>query len=931
MRFRGLPSLILLAVVLLLVLPSAIAYYTDWLWFEEVGYQAVFLRTLNAQAVVFAATFSAVFLFLYLNLRLARRALTRPHIVLGTGADGRPIALEGRRLSGLAVWVSLALATLFAWTAANDWLMWLSFFNAVPFGDTDPLFGRDVAFYVFRLPVWQAIRQQALMSAFLALVGCGLYYVLSGSFIIETRPGTGFWPKVRLVAAARRHLSLLAALMFGLMAWGSWLDLPQTMLTQASVIFGASYADVHARIPFIWITLVVLVLGAGLSVWHGFGRRVWPIAAAVVLYAVVSLAGGIYAGVVQSFSVNPNELDHEQPFIAHNIEATRRAYALDRVEEKEISGDAELKAQDIANNVGTIENVRLWDHQPLLQTFASIQEIRTYYTFISVDNDRYTIDGKNRQVMLSARELNTENMQTRSWQNEHLNYTHGYGLTLGPVNQVTTDGLPVLFIRDLPPVSTKPELKIDRPGLYFGEMPSTYALVRTTRDEFDYPRAGDDNATTRYEGTGGVPIGTFLRRLLFAVRFGTSEILFTGATTSESRIIYNRSIRERVNLVAPFLQFDPDPYPVVSEGRVYWLQDAYTTTGNYPYAQPSSTIFGVINYIRNSVKVVIDAYNGTMTFYVVEPKDPMVLTIARMFPGLLHPLSEMPAGLRQHVRYPEEIFKVQTSVYTTYHMTSPPVFYTKEDQWQLPMLDSAQTPTSNSTSMQPYYTIMKLPDERQTEFIQMLPFTPRAKDNLSAWMVARSDGAHYGHLLAFEFPKQKTVFGPRQIAGKINQDPDISKQLSLWNQQGSEVVWGTLLVIPIDESLLYVRPLYLRSQAKIPELKNVIVAYGSQIVMAETLRQALIQIFGPGVAAALPVDRLQSNATSVVQSTAAVPGAGTPAEPVAPAPTLEGLVTQAQAHLNLALKAQQNGDWATYGEEMKKVKELIDAAAKIKK
>jgi hypothetical protein len=671
----------------------------------------------------------------------------------------------------------------------------------------------------------------------------------------------------------------------------------------------------------------VLTLGAGLSVWHGFGRRIWPIVFAVGLYIVVSLTGGIYAGIVQSFSVNPNELAREQPFIARNIDATRRAYALDRVEERELSGDAELKAQDIANNVGTIENVRLWDHQPLLQTFASIQEIRTYYTFISVDNDRYMIDGKSRQVMLSARELNTENMQTRSWQNEHLNYTHGYGLTLGPVNQVTTDGLPVLFIRDLPPVSTKSELRVDKPGLYFGEMPSTYALVRTKREEFDYPKAGEDNATTRYEGTGGVPIGTLLRRLLFAVRFGTSEILFTDATEAQSKIIYNRSIRERVSLVAPFLQFDPDPYPVVSDGRIYWMQDAYTTTANYPYSQPSSTIFGVINYIRNSVKVVIDAYNGTMTFYVVEPNDPMVLTIAKMFPGLLHPLSEMPAGLRQHVRYPEEIFKVQASVYTTYHMTSAPVFYTKEDQWQLPVLDSAQTPTS----MQPYYTIMKLPGEHQTEFIQMLPFTPRAKDNLSSWMVARSDGAHYGHLLAFEFPKQKTVYGPRQIAGKINQDPDISKQLSLWNQQGSEVVWGTLLVIPIENSLLYVRPLYLRSQAKIPELKNVIVAYGSQIVMAETLRQALIQIFGPAVAAALPVDRLQSDARSVVPSTAGAPVAGAPVEPAVTAPTIESLVAQAKAHMDKANKALKEGDFAIYGEEMKKVQEAIDAAAKIKK
>jgi len=923
MRFRGLPGLVLLAVLLLLVLPSAVMYYTDWLWFVRMGYAQVFLRTLDAQSLVFTATFASVFLFLYLNLRLARRALRRPQIVLGVGVDGRPIAVEGRRLSGLALWASLGLATLVSWSAADDWLMWLSFFHAVPFGVKDPIFGRDVSFYVFRLPVWQEVRQEALVTTFLALVGCGLYYVLSGSFVVETRPGSGFWPKVRLVEAARRHLSLLGAVIFGLMAWGSWLDLPQTLLSQSNIVFGASYADVHARIPFIWITLVVLVLGAGLAVWNGFTRRVWPIIAAVAFAVVVPLAGGIYAAVVQNFSVTPNELEAEQPYLGDNIEATRRAYALDRVEEREVSGEASLRPQDIANNVATIENVRLWDHEPLRQTFSSIQELRPYYEFRGVDNDRYTIDGTYRQVMLSARELNTENMPNRSWQNEHLTYTHGYGITLGPVNQVTTDGLPVLFVQNIPPVSSKPELQITRPGLYFSEGSNDYVLVRTKRDELDYPEEGEQSATTRYSGAGGVPIGTWVRRLLFAIRFGTTDILFTDQTTAESRILFHRAIRERVSQVAPFLQFDMDPYPVVSEGRIYWIQDAYTTTANYPYSQPTATqAFGVVNYIRNSVKIVIDAYNGTMTLYLAEPNDPIALTLAQIFPGLLHPLSEMPAGLRQHVRYPEDIFRIQASVYTTYHMTSPPVFYSKEDQWQPPVIDSGQNPTA----MQPYYMIMKLPGEPRTEFIQMLPFTPKAKDNLAAWMVARSDGEHYGHILVFQFPKQSTVFGPRQVAGKINQDKVISQQITLWNQQGSEVVWGTLLVIPIEQSLLYVRPLYLRSQAKIPELKNVIVAYQNQIVMAETLREALIRIFGPTIADALPPDLLDSSATSVIKATAETPGAETAAPK-----TIEDLVAEAQAHMQRADDALKNGDLGTYADENKKAKALIDAAMKIRK
>jgi uncharacterized protein len=932
MNFRGFPGLVVLAVLLMLVVPSSVAYYTDWLWFGEVGYQHIFLRTLRAQLMVFAATFAAVFLFLYLNLRIARRTLNRPHIVLGTGPDGQPISLEGRQISGLALWVSLAASTLLAWNAAGNWLTWLSFFNAAPFNQADPLFGRDVSFYVFRLPVFQALRTLALSATFLTLVGCGLYYVLSGSFAIDSRYGSGVWPKLRLLPAARRHLSLLAAVIFALMAWGAWLQVPTMLLTPATVIFGVSYADVHARIPFLWAALGVLAAGSVLSIWHGFSRRAWPIPAAVIVYLAVSVVGAVYAGIVQNFSVTPNELDAEQPYIAHNLAATRQAYNLDNVERREVAGDADLRAEDIINNVGTIENVRLWDHDPLRQTFSQIQEIRTYYEFKNVDNDRYMIDGKYRQVMLSARELNIEKMQTRSWLTEHLNYTHGYGLTLGPVNQVTTGGLPVLFVQDLPPVSSKPELKITQPGLYFGEMPSTYAIVRTNRDEFDYPRAGADNATTRYDGSGGVPIGTFLRRLLFAIRFGSTDILFTAQTTAESKIIYHRSIRERVNLVAPFLQLDLDPYPVVSDGRIYWIQDAYTTTANYPYSQPFRTPFGTLNYIRNSVKVVIDAYHGTMTFYLAEPNDPLAVTLARVFPGLVRPLAEMPAGLRQHVRYPEDIFRIQSSVYSTYHMTSPQDFYTKEDQWQAPVLDSGQNPTS----MQPYYTIMRLPGEKQTEFIQMLPFTPRAKNNLSAWLAARSDGSHYGQLLLFQFPKQKFISGPQQIAGRINQDQVISPQITLWNQQGSEVLWGTLLVIPVEESLLYVRPLYLRSQAKIPELKKVVVAYQSQsqsqIIMADTLRQALVQIFGQAVAAALPVDRLESSATSVVPLTPDAPDAPTTRPAVVPATqTLEQLVTEAQTQMERALRAQREGDWATYGEAMRKAKDAIDAAAKLKR
>jgi hypothetical protein len=929
MKRPGLPSLLLLGAILLFVVPSSVTYYTDWLWFSELGYEGVFLRTLNTQLIVFTATFAAVFLFLFFNLRAARGAITRPHVIMGTDSEGRAIAIETGQIAGLALPVSVLIAMGMGVAAARNWLTWLNFFNATDFGQTDPLFGRDASFYVFRLPVWQAIQQQAFVVSLLALVGCGLYYVLSGSFVIEPQRGATFWPRLRLVDSARRHLAVLAALALGLLAWGTWFRIPGTLLTPANIIFGASYVDVYARLPILWLTVGVLALGVAMALLYGFTRRVWPLPMAIALYLIVTIGGGIYSASIQRLIVLPDELNREQPYIVNNIDATRRAYALDRVEEREVSGDAELSARDIVDNAATIENVRLWDHQPLLRTFAQIQEIRTYYDFKSVDNDRYMIDGKYRQVMLSARELNSESMQNRSWVNERLTFTHGYGLTLGPVNQVTTEGLPVLFIRDLPPVSTA-ELKVDQPSIYFGELSSNYVLVNTKQPEFHYPK-GDDNETTMYAGNGGVSIGNFLRRLMFAIRFADTDILFTNQLTPESRILYHRRITDRVQRLAPFLTFDADPYPVLAQGRLFWIQDAYTATANYPYSTPTIYQGDRVNYIRNSVKIVIDAYHGSTAFYLAEPGDPLAQTLAKIFPGMLQPLEAMPEDLRRHVRYPEDIFKIQAAIFQTYHMTNPQVFYNKEDQWQVPALESDST----TVPMQPYYTVMKLPGETQVEFIQMLPFTPRLKDNLAAWMVARSDGDKYGHLLVFQFPKQKIVFGPKQIVGRISQDEIISPQVTLWNQQGSTVIWGTLLVIPVNESLLYVRPLYLQAaEGRIPELKQVIVAYQSRIEMAETLTRALSRIFGPSIMTSLAPDRLSKSATSVIATSpeeTALPPTGVPMTAATADATTTALLLEMRQHFDAADKALRNADLVAYGEEMKKFREAFERLERLEK
>jgi uncharacterized membrane protein (UPF0182 family) len=899
MRSRGLTGLIVLAVILLFAIPSFSIYYTDWLWFQELGYPDVFVKSLNTQGVVFIATFLIAYTFIYGNALVARFGPSERRLARGA---------------------ALILSAMLAVSSASNWMMWISFFKAVPFGVTDPLLGRDVSFYVFRLPVFDAIRQQALLLTAATLIATGFFYVMGANVAAAPRYGIAFWPTLNLTPRARRHLSWLGALALALMAWGAWLDIPRTLVTAAAgdtsaVTFGASYADVHGTIPVLRLQLVILSLGSVLAFWNGIATQRWPVPLAIAAYIVTALGGTVYTGFIQQFVVTPNEQEKEQPYILNNIAATRAAFALDRVDERELTGDAGLTAKDIIANAETIENVRLWDHVPLLQTFAQIQEIRTYYDFISVDNDRYRINGKQRQVMLSAREINTDSLPNQSWVNNRLSFTHGYGLTLGPVNQVTTEGLPVLFVQNIPPTTTV-DLPITEPSIYFGEESSNYVLVKSNTPEFHYP-SGDNNVTTTYQGSGGVPLGGRMRRLLLAARFGSLEILVSSQLRKDSRILFHRKITERVKEIAPFVEFDSDPYMVIDGGRLYWMMDGYTATSRYPYASTLSTASNQrINYIRNSVKAVVDAYNGTTTFYLAEPKDPIALTIANVFPKLFHPMSDMPAGLRAHVRYPEDIFAMQSSVYATYHMTNPAVFYNKEDQWQVPTIDSLERAAQ---PIQPYYTIMKLPGEQHSEFIQMLPFTPRLKDNLSAWMVARSDGDHYGQIRAYRFPKQTVVYGPRQIAAKINQDQKISPQVTLWNQQGSTVTFGTLLVIPIEESLLYVRPLYLGSSTKrIPELKRVIVSYGNQIVMAETLTKALVEIFGTSISTAFEPDRLEPDATSVVQSTSAMPAA--PAgPPLAANLTFAQLAEELSAAIDRQDKALREGDWTQFGEEQKKI------------
>ena len=895
-------TVILVALLLFLAGPSFVRLYTDWLWFGELGYQSVLATMLRSQGTLFTIVFAGMFFWLALNFRLAVSSLTdtRP---MYTTPEGFRIALPGRRQFGtIANAVAGLVALLAGLYAANEWNVWMAWRHAVQFGQVDPLLGRDVAFYVFSLPFLEFVRSILQLGIVVAAIATGALYFLSGS-LVSTFPAT-----LSLSSAARRHLGLLAAAFLLTLAFGAWLRHAEYLVPRPGT-GGATYTDVHARMPAALLLMAVSIAGAGLALLQAFTRRSWPIPAAIALYLVVSVGGGVYASLLQRIVVSPNEQARETPYIQHNIEATRRAFALDTVEERQISGEARLSRADIDRNTATLQNVRLWDHQPLLATFSQLQEIRTYYDFANIDNDRYTINGVVRQVMLSGREINSNALPNRTWVNERLTFTHGYGLTLGPVNQVTSQGLPVLFIRDLPPV-TSAGLQVTEPSIYFGELSNDYVIVKTNAREFHYPTEEGD-ASTRYVGNGGVPIGTLLRKVLFALRFASTDIILSDAITAESRILFNRRITDRVrSLAGDFLSFDRDPYLILVDGRLYWLYDAYTTSSRYPYATRATER---VNYIRNSVKFVIDAYNGTTTAYLADERDPVAATYARIFPGLFKPMSEMPEGFRRHVRYPEDIFAIQSQIYATYHMTQPATFYKREDQWEVPVIE--ESVEGGSGAMQPYYTIMRLPGEPQAEFIQMLPFTPRRKDNLAAWLVARSDGEHYGRLAVFEFPKQSQVFGPKQIVGRISQDQTIAPQITLWNQQGSQVIWGTMMVIPIEESLIYVRPLYLQAQGgRIPELTRVIVAYEDRIVMEPTLEASLARLFGGSGQAPSP--------SAVGEDTARAAPAPGPA--TASTSEARDLASEARAHYDRATAAQRAGDWAKYGEEIRLLGQVLE-------
>jgi hypothetical protein len=886
---------ILLGFIVLTGLGQAVPLYTDWLWYGEVGFTQVFTTVLSLRGWLFLGAGGVVFLFMYGNLWMAARTAA-PDVLWELddqlGLPGRAV-LEPL-IRRLLLPVIAVIAVLSGLRAGASWEMVLGYVNGTPFGVVDPLFSRDLSFYVFDLPLWRFLYGGALTLVIGTLLLSVATYVLLRSLVL-TAQGP------RLAAGARTHLLGLGAVLLLLRGVGFWLDRYELLYSPRGVVFGASYTDVHATLPALGALTALAFLCAAACVFQ-ITRPGWGfIVAGLVVLGVVWAGGlGVWPSLLQRFQVTPNELVAERPYIENNIRMTRQAYGLERIKEQDFPAEDRLTSAAIERNSLTIKNIRLWDHRPLLTSFAQLQEIRTYYKFADVDVDRYTVNGEYRQIMLSAREMSYQHLPSRVWINEHLTFTHGFGLVAGPVNRITPEGLPDLFIKDIPPSVTGGLPKITRPEIYYGELSNEYVIVRTKSQELDYP-AGDQNVYSRYTGRGGVPIGGFLRKLAFAIRFGEIKILLSDDISGESRVMMYRRVAERVRQAAPFLRFDHDPYLVIAaDGRLVWIVDAYTTTDRYPYAQPDRGL----NYIRNSIKATVDAFDGTMVFYVADPKDPLIRTWARAFPGLFTPLDRMPEDLRPHIRYPEDLFSLQARMYGTYHMQDPQVFYNKEDLWNIPRI----TQEGRDHEMEPYFTIMRLPGEKREEFALLTGFNPARRDNMIAIIAARADAPNYGSLIVYTFPKQKLVYGPRQIDARVNQDPVISAAFSLWNQQGSRVIRGSLLAIPIEESLIYVQPIYLSAeQGALPELRRVIVAFGNQIAMEPTLEQSLQRIFG-----------------GRVRGEEAAPAHGADGKP-APALTgaVMGLAQKAWEAWQRGQEAIKRGDWTAYGQAQKQLEETL--------
>lgn len=905
-------------VILIVILVQYIGVWSDYMWFASHSATGVFWTLLLTRYGVGILVFLAAFLFFLSNFWYARsRALRAPHLSM-QGGDNQVIEVVRNPLHLLAAsWIGLTvllilsaiLALVLAGQAGSQWELIQKFWHATPFGKTDPVFGLDIGFYIFKLPFYELIQSLLATALWLALIFSGAAYLVlaSGEFL------QGGW---RRFSPAKLHLALLVAGLLVVQAWAYRLRGYLLLFDQHQAFWGAGYTDLHVRLPVLKIMIVLALAAAALALIGIVLRRLRPIAIGLgALIAASLLMGAIYPALVQQFSVKPNEFDRERPYLERNLTATRAAYDLDRVQalaSLQEMGDMAPGHVDQAvldQHQTTLANLRLWDHRPLAQVYTQLQQLRQYYSFPDVDIDRYRLGSGYRQVMLSVRELDQGKLpdEAQTWVNRRLQYTHGYGVVMSPANEIDASGLPTYLISNIPPQAADPALNITQPGIYYGHL-TVNPVVANSRaggtGEFDYP-SGGANVYTSYQGSGGVQLSNWWRRLAYAIRFGDLQMLLSADITPNSRILYYRAVQDAQRL-APYLRYDADPYPVVSGGRIYWIWDAYTTSDRYPY----SAMNGQLNYIRNSVKVVIDAYNGTTAFYVSDPSDPVIKTYGKIFPGLYQPLTSMPPDLRLHIRYPVDFFNAQTAIYANYHVTDARVFYNREDAWAYPN----EKYSDNSQTMEPFYAIMKLPGETQEEFVLVQPFTlfKREDNNLVGWMAARSDGDHYGQLVVYDFPKNINVYGPMQAEASIDQDANISQQITLWDQHGSTVIRGNLITVPLAGKLLYVEPLFLQaSQSSLPEMKRVIVFYEGREAMDTTFGDALNRLF---------------NLSGAPRAVSPGPPSGAGAPGAAPGGTSTGLQDLARQANELYAEARaslRNGDWAGYGKAIDSLGQVL--------
>ena len=947
--------IIIIVLLLILAFMGLIGFITDFLWFKELSYVSVFFTQLFAQLKLGIPTFVVMMVFLILYMKILKKGYYSK-IESNEIPDERKLKLAG--------WAIAIIGSGFIAAAVMNNLWWyaLQFFNSTDFGVDDPLFGHDISFYIFKLDFIQRMNEMIIGAIIIFVIATVLYYSVLLSvrspqifeevpeedrfdgteqryYGPETRTGKdkdypfegptmgetireamdsirGFRngmnrarkPKKRFddrnfrqfVGIAKRQIVLLGIIFFLMLGLNFFLRQYSLLHSGTGVLYGAGYTDVNITL---WVYRVLAVLSLLAAVFFAVGvskNKLRTVLVVPLIMVLVGLCGGGAAVLVQNFIVSPDEINKESKYLERNIAFTQMAYGLDAVDTKEFSAADNLTITDIENNMETINNIRINDYEPTEKFYNQTQAIRQYYTFTDADVDRYMINGEYTQVFLSAREID-ETKISQEWLNKHLKYTHGYGVTLSRVDKVTSSGQPDMMIDSIPPVSQVVEITIDRPEIYFGELTNNYILVKTNEKEFDYPD-GSSNMYATYEGNAGINLNP-LNRLMFSIRERSLKLLVSTNISSDSRIVINRNINERVKQLMPYLSYDSDPYIVTADGKLYWIIDAYTLSDNYPYSEPYDEA-SKVNYIRNSVKVVIDAYNGTTDYYIVDGTDPIAATMKKIYPALFKDFDQMPESLRSHIRYPNTLFKIQANIYARYHMEDVNVFYQGEDLWDI----SNEIYGTEEQPMTPNYYIMKLPGESTEEFVNTLPYTPRDKDNMMGLLVARNDGEHYGELVLYQLPKSKITYGPMQIEAQIDQNTEISKEFSLWNSSGSTYTRGNMFVIPIEDSLIYVEPVYLEaSNSAIPEVKRVIVAYNDKIAYEETLAEALASLFG------------QNGSAGGIQ---------TPTSSDDPSQlTKTELITKANEAFDNAQAAMQSGNWSKYGEYLDQLESYLNQLA----